>query len=320
MKDKAAAFEKYKADKKCFLKENLPIRHMRLRKSIRPLLRTVLFVQRKIKGQSIEVIGNKKIKKVTGTPIVFVVTHIGKYDFEIVNEKIKEHFYVIASDFLNMYGNINGIFMKANGVIFMDIDDKEDRENSRQMMLRVLKQGDNMMIFPEGTWNLSENAIINDLHWGVADISLEASAIIVPIAIEQFGKRFVVNIGELFDPDEIRQYRTETAYSELGRDEVGTQLKRQIKMEVIQKLRDILATLKFQIWEKEGTTRRDSIPYDYWLEFIKERCAEWPGYSMDEQVRNGCFPPVKREYNAMLKEMGRIRISKKNSFLFQKIE
>lgn len=78
--------------------------------------------------------------------------------------------------------------------------------------------------------------------------------------------------------------------------------------------------IKFQIWKKKGITRRDSIPYDYWLEFIKERCAEWPGYSMDEQVRNGCFPTVKREYNTMLKEMGRMRISKKNSFLFQKIE
>ncbi len=92
MKDKAAAFEKYKYDKKCFLKENLPIRHMKLRKSIRPLLRTVLFVQRKIKGQSIEVIGNKMTKRITDNPIVFVVTHIGKYDFEIVSEIIKEHF------------------------------------------------------------------------------------------------------------------------------------------------------------------------------------------------------------------------------------
>ena len=199
----------------------------------------------------------------------------------------------------------------------MDIDDKEDRENSRQMMLKVLEHGDNMMIFPEGTWNLSENAIVNDLHWGAADISLETSAVIVPIAIEQYGKRFVVNIGELFDPDKIRQSRTKIAYSELGLDEAGTQLKKQIKIEVIQNLRDILATLKFQIWEKEGITRRDNVPYDYWKEFIKERCEEWPGYSMDEQVRNGCFPPVKREYNTMLKEMGRMRISKKNCFLFK---
>lgn len=279
MQDKIAAFEKYKQNKASLLQSDKPIKYIQLKKCIRPLLRAVLFMQRKINGQSIEVIGQKIPK--TKCPIVFVVTHIGKYDFEMVNEIIKEHFHVIASDFLNMYGNINGLFMKANGVIFMDIDSKEDRENSRKMMLKVLVQGDNMMIFPEGTWNLSENAIVNDIHLGAVDISLEMSAVIVPIAIEQYGKRFVINIGELFDPDMICKSYAKTTYTKLGQDAEEGLLKRQIKLAANQELRDRLATLKFQIWEKEGVVRRDSIPYDYWKEFIRERRAEWPGYSMD---------------------------------------
>lgn len=70
-------------------------------------MRAVLFVQRKINGQSIEVIGQKIPK--TKRPIVFVATHIGKYDFEMMNEIIREHFHVIASDFQNMYDNINSL-------------------------------------------------------------------------------------------------------------------------------------------------------------------------------------------------------------------
>lgn len=126
----------------------------------------------------------------------------------------------------------------------------------------------------------------------------------------------MINIGELFDPDMICKSYAKTTYTKLGQDAEEGLLKRQIKLAANQELRDRLATLKFQIWEKEGVVRRDSIPYDYWKEFIRERRAEWPGYSMDEQIRNGCFPPAKREYNAMLKEICRMRINYKNTFLF----
>lgn len=132
------------------------------------------------------------------------------------------------------------------------------------MMLKVLAQGDNMMIFPGGTWNLSENAIVNDLHLGAVDISLEMSAIIVPIAIEQYGKRFVINIGELFDPNMACKSHAKITYAKLGQDMEEGLLKRQIKLAANQELRDRLATLKFQICEKEGVVRRDSIPCDYW--------------------------------------------------------
>lgn len=316
MQDKKIAFDNYKKNKATMVQTGKMIKHITIKKNLRPLLRVILYIQRKLKKQTVEFI-NRELPEVS-SPIVFVVTHIGKYDFEIVNEAIKNHFYIIASDFMNMYGNINGFFMEANGVIFMDIDSKEDRENSRKMMLKVLEQGDNMMIFPEGTWNLSENAIVKDLHLGAVDIALEKSAIIVPIAIEQYGRRFVVNIGKAFDPEMVKEEFTKKVYRNLNEnDALEYLLKKQIKLAANQELRDRLATLKWEIWEKEGVFDRNRIPYDYWKAFIEERCSEWPGYSMDEQIRNGCFPPVKREYSAMLKGICRMRINGKNAFLFE---
>ena len=314
-KRKREKFEKYKKYKAKMIEYNLPLKGITLKQFIRPLLRRILKIQRVLKGQTVEFL-NGEIPK-TERPIVFAVSHIGKYDFEIVNEFIKEHFHVIASDFMNMSGNINGLFMELNGVIFMDIDSKEDRENSRKMMLKVLEQGDNMMIFPEGTWNLSENEIIRDIHFGAADVALAKNAVIVPIAIEQYGKRFVINVGEMYNPNENLCTHEDKDYCELDdKNDIERKIKLDIKVEATQDLRDRLATLKFEIWENEGVDCRTSIPYDYWNKFIKERCEEWPGYSMDEQIRNGCFPPKKREYHEMLEQMSIMHIYEKNEFLF----
>lgn len=312
--EKRYKFEKYKQRKAWNLENNIPIRNIKLKKIIRPVLRKILWIQRKINRQVVEFI-NKEIPKVE-RPIVFAVSHIGKWDFEIINEQINEHFYVIASDYMNMVGNINGLFLELNGVIFMDIDSKEDRENSRKMMLKVLEK-DNMMIFPEGTWNLSENEIIRDIHFGTVDIALEKNAVIVPIAIEQYGKRFVINVGTLYEPNIFVAAMMNQPYCSLNdKNEEERKQKWNIKLKATEELRDRLATLKYEIWEKEGITQRANIPYDYWKKFIIERCVEWAGYTMDEQIRNGCFPCEKKKYREMIEQICKMLICEKNQFLF----
>lgn len=251
--------------------------------------------------QKVEFI-NKDIPK-TSRKIVFAVSHIGKWDFEIVNEQIKQHFHVIASDYMNMHNTFAEFFLRANGVIFVDIDNKKDRKNSQIILDKILKQNDNIMILPEGTWNLSENKIINDTHFGAVELALQNDAVIIPIALEQYDKRFVLNIGEIFDPDIAKRQFTNMKYSELVDDSKFAVMRYKIKLSANRILRDNLATLKYEIWEKEGITRRKSIPYDYWQEFIKERREEWPGYSMSEQYRNGCFPKEIKEYDDMLNKI-----------------
>ena len=309
-------FDEYKEKKQSILLNNQKIKNLQIRKAIRPLLRFVLCVQRNINRQQVEFINQDIDKTDKKTTIVYAVSHIGKWDFEIVNEQIKDHFYIIASDFMNMYGNINGIFMESNGVIFVDIDDHFDKKNSEKMMLKILEQKDNMMIFPEGTWNLSENQIIMDTHLGAVSIALETNSIIIPISIEQYGKRFVINIGKKYNPSIICNKYTNKEYSDLNNNQEDYQLKKKIKLEANTELRDILATLKYEIWDREPITKRENIPYDYWKQFIEDRKQEWLGYSMDEQIKNGCFPPAKKEYNDMLTEITKMKINKNNEFLF----
>ena len=55
------------------------------------------------------------------------------------------------------------------------------------------------MWFPEGVWNLSPNQPVLHLPFGIIEVAQKANAAIIPVAIEQYGKEFFVNIGEVFN-------------------------------------------------------------------------------------------------------------------------
>ena len=61
-------------------------------------------------------------------------------------------------------------------------------------------------------------------------------------------------------------------------------------------LRDMLATLKWQIWEREGLKKRSDISDDYWKNFIEQRRREWKEYSLREQIINTYIPEEKWQY------------------------
>ncbi len=62
-------------------------------------------------------------------------------------------------------------------------------------MIGHLRAGGNLMYFPEGTWNLSPNLPVLPCFWGIVEIAQKGNAIIVPVAAEQYGKHFKINIG-----------------------------------------------------------------------------------------------------------------------------
>ena len=57
------------------------------RKSIHWLILEVYKLKNRIGGFSYEIVGNRR--KYTNRPIIFVVTHVGKFDIEVVSEAIK---------------------------------------------------------------------------------------------------------------------------------------------------------------------------------------------------------------------------------------
>lgn len=272
MSSQKEKFDCYKKNKALMLQGKKKLPSDTIRRVLRPFFRSCLWIQRKINRYSVEFLNDIKIPQERS--IIFALTHIGKWDFEIVNEQIKEQFFVIAADFMHMYGTVSGFFMRLNGVIYVDEESKEDKSNTKDIMIKLLQTGKNVMIFPEGTWNLSENEIVCDIAYGTADAAISANAVIVPIAVEQYGKHFVICSGNVLDP-------------------IRLQIS---KHNLTMLLRDEMASLKWKIWERKGIIHRNTLSIDYWNQFIRKRCAEWWGYSLREQVINRYIPKDKWEY------------------------
>ena len=156
------------------------------------------------------------------------------------------------------------------------------------------------MLFPEGTWNLSPNELIYDIQLGAVDVAMETGASIVPISVEIYDeqKKFVINMGDVI---EIYGAQNDT---------------KEFKIHKTTELRDIMATLKYEIWEQEGIAKREDIENDYWSKYVLRRCAEWWGYDFREQIMNCYIPKEKMEYWDLMRDMHRMRVREENRFLF----
>lgn len=80
--------------------------------------------------------------------------------------------------------HLTGFMLEKLLVNYLDTNDKEDRKVVKHQMIKDLKNGANIMWFPEGTWNISPNLLVLPMRYGIIEVALEANAPIVPIALE----------------------------------------------------------------------------------------------------------------------------------------
>lgn len=270
---------------------------LKQRQSIHGLILSIYKIKNRLGGFSHEIL--KDEREETDRPIIFAVTHVGKYDIEVVSEAIKDHYYLLSGDYEHIQGIIDSPFISLNGVFYFNEKVKEDRKAVSEKMIGHLQEGGNIMYFIEGTWNLTPNLPMLPCYWGIVDIAKAGNAIIVPVAAEQYGKHFKINIGKNFDMKE---------YGE-GTEE---------KTRAIGDLRDTLSTLKWEIWETEGPVDRTQIEDDEWDKYVAARFAEWP-YFNEEYIVGLVYKPknvVTRD--EVYGPVKKLTPNKNNAFLFDK--
>ncbi len=267
------------------------------RKSIHWLILEIYRIKNRLGGFSYQILSDKQTK--TDRPIIFAVTHVGKFDIEVISEAIKEHYYLLSGDFEHIQGIVDAPFLGLNGVFYFNEKDKSDRKAVSQKMINHLKQNGNLMYFIEGTWNLSPNLPMLPCYWGIVDIAKKGNAIVVPVAAEQYGKKFIINIGENFD-------------MKLFGDSLED------KSLAIDTLRDVLATLKWEIWDSMPQLDRKQIVGDEWDKYVSDRYSEWP-YFNDEYIADLIYKPkgivTSEEVYSPVKKLVPKR---ENAFLFDK--
>lgn len=295
---------------------NQHLKGQKIRDLLHPVLLALMSFDRKfLKKQTLTVLKDEREK--TDKPVIYAITHVGMYDIQLVSEAIRDHQYTFLGDPETMYRTGDGAIMSLNGVVYCDTDSKTDRVIAKKTAYDVLKRGNNLMIYPEGVWNLSSNLISLPLFPGIIDIALETGCDIVPVAIEQYGKDFFVNIGKNMQVNpEQKTFETE--------EERKTFINEQKQL-----LRDAMSTLKWEIFESRPVEQREMYG-DFEEEYKKYRQArydEWvdqktkkPFYN-DEIVARRTFRI--KDINLasdVFSHLRDLKIKKENAFLFRKRE
>jgi len=275
--------EKYQQElRKYEYDNNIPLKGIELRKKIHKLLLSIIKIDRVLSKESLSVIGDKR--KNTNKPVIYACTHIGGNDIQRTFEAIDEHAYLFLGDPKDVYRDFSGLLLYLNGVICFETYNKEDRKIAYERSLELLRNGGNLLIYPEGAWNITENLPVLKPYLGTVKMAMETGAEIVPVAIEQYGQEFLVNIGD------------NMIINASNKEEL---------LEENNRLRDNLATLKWEIWEKRPHDIRSSITDEFRNNFeqsIVDKCEY--GFTVDDV------------YKTMYKDPN--EVSEKEVFAFRK--
>lgn len=119
---------------------------------------------------------------------------------------------------------------------------------------------------------------------------------IVPVGTERYDRRFVIKFGQALLPEDYASHEALT-----------------------QALRDAMATLKWDIWEREGVSSRGALPKDYGKKFSEEfarQIAPWNTLESIEATRfHDMAELTQREAFAHL---DRLIPNRENAFLWRK--
>lgn len=221
-----------------------------------------------------------------GKPTIYAATHVFYSDIACATSTINDSAFLLfngnAKKFIPLIDRV-GIWLV--GGVPVRREDKNDRQKSLNKLLQILYRRGNVLIFPEGSHNLSPNLLVKKLWWGLLEIAEKADANIVPIAIQRVGDEHCVIIGDKLERE-----------------------KYPFKIEEIRGLRDEMATLAWELIEISPPLKREDITDDYWLSFIHENLLNYvPKVSIAEEESYDFIPKDEISLGRLLADLHGIK-------------
>lgn len=260
------------------------------------ILTPLLKIQMRATKHRLIIVEDKRRK--TNKPIIFCPTHIGGVDIEMSIIAINAPCWVLIGDPRELYKTFDGLLLKMNGVVFFDLPYKEDRVVAKETMRAVLNNGRNLFMFPEGTQNISINALVGRLYAGAVDLAISCNAEIVPIVFCRDEKNYYCSIGE------------NISYENCSYED---------RFILTNELRDKIATQKWEIIEKLPVTNRKKLPDNTYEDFIDGVLALNAEYTISpESIKHDRFIPKDiAEPEDVFSFMDKLVPSKANAFLLR---
>lgn len=189
-------------------------------------------------------------------PVIYAVNHTNVSDTPVVFHTINKQAYILAGT--KSQKLIDSIGFNLNGVIWVNRYSSKSRKKSTDKIYKILKSGGNIMWFPEGTWNLTENLLMLPMRYGIVKMAQKANVPIVPISIYYAGDKIYSRVGEPLA---------------VATDEDA--------ITAIAHLRDTMATMKYEQMEACGVNQRQDVDREEFTELIKRSLDEYPTFNQE---------------------------------------
>lgn len=240
-----------------------------------------------------KIIKENSYDKKTGRPIIFAVNHYSAQDTPIICNSIKERGYILAGK--QKLAFIDEIFFNLYGSIFVDRKSKEDMIASKQAMEDYLTNNQSIIMFPEGTWNLTDELLMLPMKWGIIDVAQKTNAQIIPVNLDynRETKECRVTFSEPILPDNYKS-----------------------KKEQIDELRDIMATMRWESMERNPIVKRSEVNTTILREELKKVLQEYP--LLDPEYENSIIFKPNPTPDEVFESIRNLEMKKENAFLFNK--
>lgn len=226
-------------------------------------------------------------------PVIYVANHFCFADTPIMGCIVPKRSYILLGK--QRLGLSDWLYFILNGVIFVDRKDKVDKAESKQAMITYLERNRSVVIFPEGTWNLTENQLMMPMKWGIIDVARKTGAQIVPVNLEYDRERM-------------------NCYVRFGKP--MTFASEENKAESIIILRDTMATMRWEVWERKGIFSRSELDMDLERHKLFYSVMEYP--PIDWKYECSCIYHLHTEPVEVFGYLDKLIPSGANAFLFRK--
>ena len=240
-----------------------------------------------------KVIIEQSCRPLPNKPIIYAANHFCFADTPIMGRIVPKRSYILLGK--QRLGFSDWLYFMLNGVIFVDRKDKEDMAASKKAMSAYLNKDRSIVMFSEGTWNLTENQLMLPMKWGIIDIAKETGAQIVPTILEydRAQKKSFVRFGAplVFSPEDS-------------------------KADAIAALRDTLATMRWEFWERNGTFSRADLDVDTERKKLFYSVEEYP--PIDWEYESSCIYHSYDVPEKVFTHLDQLIPCRENAFLFRK--
>lgn len=139
--------EYYRNERKYIYENSIPIKGIKWRKRIHKIMFAIIKMKRVLLHQKLTILHDER--EDTDKTIIYACTHIGRYDIEMALESIQDTCFLFFGNPGNLYRSLDGVVAYLLGFIGCDTTEKENRHIAKELAIRTLKQGGNILIWPE---------------------------------------------------------------------------------------------------------------------------------------------------------------------------